>query len=239
MKIRNAPIAAIAVLTLALQASAASAQPAAAAAAAAPVQVIPGLCAFSNTRVAVGSKVGKYVMGRVDTIAQQTNAELNGVRTTLQTDAQAVDGQRATLPQDQYETKQLELRQRADALQRLIQQRQREVELTENKALERISKEVEPLINVARQERNCSIILDADAVIMVHQSMDLTDSVVQKLDAKITEFAFDRERMENQQQAQGAPAGAGVAPRPATAAPRPAAAPATPAGPARRPSGSR
>ena len=238
MKIRNAPIAAIAVLTLALQASGAAAQPAAAAAAAGPPPpVIPGLCAFSNTRTTISSKVGKYVMGRVDTIAQQTNAELNGVRTTLQADAQAIDGQRATLPADQYETKQLELRQRADALQRLIQQRQREVELTENKALERISKEVEPLINVARQERNCSIILDADAVIMVHQSMDLTDSVVQKLDAKITEFAFDRERMENQQ-AQGAPGGpAGpTAARPASVAPRPAAGPAAPA---RKPSGTK
>lgn len=205
----QATIAASAALVLALaQAAPSFAQtPAAPPAPTILGPAIPGLCAFSETRAISGSKVGQYYIKRMDTIAQQTNAELTGQRTSIENDAKAVDAQRASLSREQLEQKQLEFQQRGAALQRLSQQRQQEVRLTDAKALDRIGKEMEPLVELAQRERNCSVILNADALFGISTQMDLTPSVVQKLDAKITEFAFDRERLDQQlQQGAAAPA---------------------------------
>lgn len=219
MKIRNAHVT-MAILAVALApASAALAQ---APAAGAQPPAIPGVCALSQTRAVAQSKVGQFVMKRLDTIGQQTNAELNGVKTGIDNDAKTIDSQRASLTREQLEQKALELQQRGNSLQRLAAQRQRELQLTEGKALDRIGNEMRPVLDLTRQERNCSVVLDADSALFVSPAMDITPAVIQKLDAKITEFAFDRERLDQQL----AQPNQGAAATPAATAARPAAQPA-------------
>jgi outer membrane protein len=226
MKIRNANLAASAAIALALGlATAASAQqPAAPAARTLPPQpALPGVCAFSHDGAIVGSKLGAYIQGRLKTIGDQTDAELQSTGTSLQNDVNALEGQRASLPQTQLEQKALEIRQRNDAFQRLQQVRQREMQITVGKAMQRFDAEVGPLVEATIGERACSVVFDGDALVWVSPTMDITPAVVQKLDGKVTEFAIDRERLDQQlANAPGAAAPAAPA-RPATTQPaRPA-----------------
>lgn len=230
MKIRNVQLAAGAAfaLTFAVATAALAQQPAAPAAPATPPPpALPGICAFSHDGSVAGSKLGQYIRQRMDTITKQTQAELQTTGEALNNDARTTDAARATLSQEAFEQKALDIRQRGDAFQRLQQVREREVQATAGKALQRFDTEANPLFEMAVRERNCSIVLDSDTAYFVSPTMDITGGVIQKLDAKITEFAFDRERMDQQQaaggQAPSAPARPAVAPvRPATGTPRPA-----------------
>jgi Skp family chaperone for outer membrane proteins len=179
-------------------------KPAAAAAPAPPVITanVPGVCVLSREGLVGASTVGKYVQTRMTQLSNQVNAELTGEQTSLQADAKALDGKKATLQAEQYQQQGVALQKRAQALQEKAQQRDRELQATEQKAVARVLQEASPLVGDAVKTKACGIVLDANSVLAGNPSMDLTPSVVQALNAKITQFDFDRERLEGQ-----APAG--------------------------------
>jgi Skp family chaperone for outer membrane proteins len=199
----------------------AQAAPAAAAPAVTHGPPLTGVCIFSFENAIGASKVGQYVDGRMKQILAQTQAELSGEKNQIDNDAKALDGQRASLDQTTFEQRGSALQIRASALQRKAQLRDREVQATEQKAVQRISQELEPYIRQAYQAKACSILLQRNSVIIGNPAMDLTQQVVVGIDGKITQFAFDRERLD-QPGVASAPGGAppivqtpGPAPRPA------------------------
>jgi outer membrane protein len=176
---------------------------------------VPGLCVISVEAAIGNSTVGKYVQTRLQQLLQQTNAELNGEKTGIDNDAKALEGQRATLDQNTLEQRAAALQVRANALQRKAQQREREIQVTEQKAFGRVGEEMEPLIRTAYQQKQCSILINRNSVVLVNPASDLTPQVVTALNAKITQFAFDRERLDQAAQ----PAAAARPAAPAAAAP--------------------
>lgn len=157
---------------------------------------IPGVCIYSGDRAILSSTVGKFVLTRIQTIEAQANAELTAEKNAIVAEGKTLEGQRATLPQEQLEQKALQLNQRGQALQRKAQQRGREIEATQQKALSRVNDELQPIVRDVFQQRACSLLLDANAVMLGNPAMDITDAAVVKLNAKITQFAFERERLE-------------------------------------------
>lgn len=202
-----------AVSTLALSSSALAQAAAAAAPALSQGPAINGMCILSVEGVIGGSTVGKYVSTRMQQIGAQVQAELTSEKTSLDNDAKSLDSRRASLDQNSFEQQAAALQVRLNALQRKAQQRDREMQATEQKALARVGDEMEPMIKQAYQQKNCSVLLQRSAVVLASPAMDITPQVTTALNAKITQFAFDRERLD-----QPAPT--------AAAAPRPAAAPA-------------
>ena len=174
----------------------------AAAAPAAPAMThgpaIPGVCVVSIENAIGASTVGKYVDSRIQQIVAQVNAELTGEKTAIDNDAKALDARRATLDQNALEQQAAALQVRANALQRKAQLRDREVQATEQKAVGRIGQEMEPLIRQVYQQRQCSLLLQRTAVVIANPAMDITPQVITALNAKITQFTFDRERLDQQ-----------------------------------------
>lgn len=184
---------------------------------------IPGLCIVDLDQVVATSTVGKYVQTRLQQIQAQANAEVNGENAQLNSDAKALDAQRATLDQTTFEQRGTAIQVRANALQRKVQQRERELQMTEQKALGRVVQESEQPVRQAYQQKGCSMLVQHSAVLGVffNPAMDITPQVVAGLNAKIQQFAFDREHLD-----QPSPAAVGGAPpivqTPAPATPRPA-----------------
>lgn len=168
---------------------------------------IPGMCIISVEGAIGASTVGKYVDTRLGQIAAQVNAELNAEKTSIDNDAKALDAQRGTLDQSALEQRASALQIRANALQRKAQLRDREVQATEQKALARVGNEMEPMIRQAYQAKGCSVLLQRQAVVIGNPAMDITQSVVTALNAKLTQFPFDREHLDQGQAAAG-PGGA-------------------------------
>ena len=202
-------------VALALTSAPAFAQAPAPATTAAPAvthgAAVPGMCVISVEAAIGNSTVGKYVQTRLQQLLAQTNAELNAEKTSIDNDARALEGQRATLDQNTLEQRAAALQVRANALQRKAQQREREIQVTEQKAFGRVGEEMEPLIRTAYQQKTCSVLFNRNGIVLVNPASDLTPQVVTALNAKITQFAFDRERLDQ--------AVAPAAARPAAAAP--------------------
>jgi Skp family chaperone for outer membrane proteins len=201
--------AAAAALTAGSSAVAQTARPAAPAAAPAQPAVnhgppIPNMCIISIENAIGASTVGRYVDTRMQQIVAQTNAELTGEKNAIDADAKALEARRATLDQSTLEQQASALQVRANALQRKAQLRDREVSATEQKAVGRIGQEMEPLIRQVYQSRGCSVLLQRTAVVIANPAMDITPSVITALNGKITQFAFDRERLDQPQAATGA-----------------------------------
>ena len=186
----------------------APARPAAAAPAPAAVQPpvftgnAPGVCILSREGLVGASTVGKYVQTRLGQLTSQANAEVTGDQTSLQNDAKAFDAKKATLAAPAQQQQQEALQQRLQALQQKAQQRDREIQATEQKAIQRILAEASPLVNDQVKAKGCGVLLDSDAILGANPSMDLTPAVITALNAKITQFEFDRERLDAQQAAQ-------------------------------------
>ena len=157
---------------------------------------LPGVCVMSIQGVISGSTVGKYVQTRMQQILAQVEAELKAEEAALQRDGQALEAQKATLDQGAFETRAANLQVRLNAYQRKSQLRDRELERTQQKALGRVGQEMEPIMRQVYQQRQCSVLLRAESVLVANPAMDLSPSIMTALNAKITQFAFERERLD-------------------------------------------
>ena len=191
----------IAVSTAALCVANAGAAFAQAAAPAAPPPIaqgpsIPGLCILSQDGVFAASTVGKYVQTRLNQIGTQVQSELTAEQTAIATEAKAVDAAKASLDQTAYDQKASAVQIRANAFQRKAQLREREMQATQQKAISRVGQELEPVIRAAYQQAHCSVLFQRDAIVIASPAMDITPAVITGVNAKITQFAFDRERLD-------------------------------------------
>lgn len=195
MTIKNL-VAATCVAALSLTASSQAFAQAAAGPAITHGPAIPGVCVMSIEGVISGSTVGKYVQTRLQQIATQVGAELKAEETAIQNDAKTLDGQKATLDQGTFEQRAAALQVRANAYQRKSQLRERELQATQQKALGRVGQELDPIIRQVYQQRQCSLLLQRDALVIANPAMDISPTMTTALNAKITQFAFDRERLD-------------------------------------------
>jgi outer membrane protein len=168
---------------------------------------VAGVCVFSLDRTISDSTVGKAFVARMQQLQAQAEAELTPERTQLQTDANALQGQRASLAPEAFQQRADALNQRINAYQQKEGLRSQELEATQQKNLQRIAAEVNPLLATTYNARRCAVIFNADALINVNPQMDISDDVVKALNAKMTTISFDRERLD-QQAAAAAPAAA-------------------------------
>jgi Skp family chaperone for outer membrane proteins len=157
---------------------------------------IPGMCVLSNDYVIGASVVGKFVGARLGQLKSQVEAELNGAATALQTDGKALDAQRSTLTPEQFDQRGAALQVREREIQRTVQLRNAELQATQEKAIGRIVQEERPIIQQTITERNCSILISGQAAMAASSSMDVTPLVIQRLDAKLQQFQFDREHID-------------------------------------------
>lgn len=158
---------------------------------------IPGVCVFSVNQTIGASTVGQYIHTRLEQIVVQVKAELNPEDTAIATEVKALEAQRASLDATAYQTRGQALQGRINALREKADLRQREVKATEDKALNRVAQELEPIAQSLYQSHHCSILLDRGSVMMANNEMDLTSGAVAALNAKIQQFPFDREHLDS------------------------------------------
>jgi outer membrane protein len=161
-----------------------------------------GVCVLSREGLLAGSTVGKYVQTRIGQLNNQVQAELSGEGNSIQTAAKDLETKKATLAQAAYQQQGQALQQRVNALQEKAQQRDRELQATEQKAVQKILQEATPLVAAQAQSKNCGVLLDGGAVLAVNTAMDLTPGVITALNGKLTQFDFDREHLDAQPAAQ-------------------------------------
>lgn len=202
MKITYALLTAAAALSVASGALAQAARPAGQAAAPAqtplpsrPGPTIAGICVVDNEGALLASQVGAAYRTRMNALSQQVTAELQPEQTAIQAEVTAIQALAQGAPRT---TRENALRTRAQNFQNRVALRNRELEATQARQLQRLSNEIRPVLDQVYTARNCSIILDRAAVVAVSPAMDITAAVTQGLNGRITTVTFDRERLDQQ-----------------------------------------
>jgi outer membrane protein len=186
-------------LLLAAIANMASAQTKAAAAAPPPIvqgPAIPGLCVLSVQEAIGNSTVGQYANTRLQQIVAQVRAELSPEDTALATDTKAFETARPTLDAATLQSRGQALQARMDGLRQKADLRSREIEATRRKAFDRMAQELNPIAIQLYQQHRCSVLIDKGSTMVANPEMDLTAQAVTALNAKITQFPFDREHLD-------------------------------------------
>lgn len=157
---------------------------------------IPGVCLLSVNQAIAQSTVGGYVRTRLDQIVTQVRAELSPEETAINNDGKALDASKATLDQATLQSRAAALQTRYGAFQQKADLRQREVKATQDKALNRIAQELEPIAQQLYQQHRCSVLIDKGSVMLANPEMDLTPAAITALNGKIQQFPFDREHLD-------------------------------------------
>jgi outer membrane protein len=158
--------------------------------------VIPGVCILAVDRAIAQSTVGQYVRTRLQQLAQVVSAELQPEDASLSTDAKAFQAKEATLDATSRQTQGQALQARATAFQQKYELRQREMQATQEKAINRVAQELDPIAQQIYQQRRCSMLINRQGILLANPDMDITQLAITALNAKIQQFSFDREHLD-------------------------------------------
>lgn len=178
-------IGAFALASLAAGSAAAQAQ-----APANPGPVIPGVCVFHNDRMLAQSTAGQALQAGMQRLVTEVQGELAPYGATLQTEAQRLQqGGQAADPDGSAARA---WQQRAQEAQQLEQTRQQELQYTQQMQIRAIGQAADPILVAVYQERGCGLLLDRSAVYISNPAMDVTDLVIQRLNASLPSISFNR-----------------------------------------------
>jgi Skp family chaperone for outer membrane proteins len=157
-----------------------------------PGPVIPGVCVFHNERLLAQSSVGQSVQTGMRTLSQQVSGELEPYAQSIQAEITALEQGRGTIPEQEFAQRSQALQQRIAEARQLEAQRQQELEYTLNMQLRAIAQATDPILVAVYQERGCGLLLSREAVIEMNPAMDITDVVIQRLNAALPSLSFSR-----------------------------------------------
>jgi Skp family chaperone for outer membrane proteins len=155
--------------------------------------VIPGLCLLSRQAVLSNAKVAQAATARLRVLTEEAQREIDTERKPIEADIQAFNAEQGKLTPDQRQARQSALQSRLGPVEAKARQRGAEIDATRDKALERISVELQPVVAQVYTQRKCGLLVDRNSVIGGNMANDLTQAVTQALDAKISTITFNRE----------------------------------------------
>lgn len=175
---------------------------------------IAGLCLYSPQQVLATSTAGQSVDAGLQRLAQEVSAELQPYATDLeqrQTALNAAAGQlNGAQPSAALQQQAAEGQQRAQEFANLRSQRTNELAYTREMQIEAIGAAVTPIVQAVYQERGCSVLMSRSAALIFNPQMDLTETVLQRLNQALPSLSFNRmtvppevlARLQQQQQQQ-------------------------------------
>ncbi|RZI99966.1 MAG: OmpH family outer membrane protein [Brevundimonas sp.] len=158
-----------------------------------PGPVIPGICAYSSSILLARSTAGQSVRVRLQALEQEVQGELAPYQQQIQTEDQAISAAGAALAEPQRSQRIQALQQRAQEYQQLAQSRTADLRYTLNQQLEAIENAAGPIATAVYQERGCGVLLNADqGVNYINPAMDITATVLERLNAQLPSLTFNR-----------------------------------------------
>ena len=157
-----------------------------------PGPVLPGVCSFSGERVLTASAAGQALQSRMVQLYQEVQGELQPYVTSIESEAQQLQQSAASLSEADRNSRVQALQTRDRELQQLQQTRANELRYTQTVQAQTIDTTARPIVIAVYEERGCGILISADAVAYINPAMDITDTVIQRLNAQLPSLSFNR-----------------------------------------------
>lgn len=193
IRLAGAPLRMFAALVLAATASAA---------ASAQILVV------DQERALNESAVGRHIAAQLERIGTEMTAEIQPLQAAVRSESEALNTETSAMTEEA-------IRQRPDLIQRVQQFqedmrnleiqgriRQQELSATEQAALQPVIPILQEIMQAVMTERNGVILLDQSVTVITSNSIDITDVVIERLNARITTTPVNRVRAPQRNQNQ-------------------------------------
>ena len=172
-------ITAFAAATLAASAASAQTQPANSG------PVIPGVCALNLEGVLASSVPGQAMSARMRELRQEVEGEVGPYYQAVQTGLTALQQGAAAMTPEQRDAQTAQLKQRYDEAQQLEEARSNELGYTGQEQLKVLAVAARPIIAAVYAERGCGILLNTTNIIEMNPAMDISEAVLQRVNAEV------------------------------------------------------
>jgi len=155
-------------------------------------------------RVIRESSVGKHIAAQVESIGKSMESELKASATPIQSERDRLMNELKSMDAAALKSRP-DLQKRAQDLMAKGQKtqveaayKQRELQVTEAKAMKQVNEKLAKILEAVVAERNADVILDRSLVIYGGKSTDITDTVISRLNSQMRTVSVVRERLPRQ-----------------------------------------
>jgi len=156
---------------------------------------------MNEQRILSESQVGQHIAGRIEQISQEVSAELAPMRESVQQESEALNTETSSLTQEAIQQRP-DLVQRYQALQGQAQQfeqvrqlRQRELQATQQRAMQPVMQALETILQQIVNERGAQVLLDRSQVVYASDAIDISATAIDRLNQRMTTTPVNRVRL--------------------------------------------
>jgi len=135
--------------------------------------------------ILIDAKAVKNIRDQITKFGTQFEEEIEKERNGIRTANQELARQRTILSPEAFAEKRRKFEQRVVEVQRLVQQRQRELDISRNEAMIVVNKAYTGIVSKIANERNLAVILRKNQTAYAVTSLDITKEVLSRLDKKM------------------------------------------------------
>lgn len=161
---------------------------------------------MNEERIIAESTVGQHIATRLQAMGQEVQGELQPLQTQIQQENEALSAETASLSQEAIQQRP-DLIQRIQTLQGQMQQfertreiRTRELVASERAAMQPVLQTLQEVLREIVDERGGSILVDRSAVVFADETVDISQTAIERLNSRITTTPVNWVRMPQQQQ---------------------------------------
>lgn len=155
---------------------------------------------MNEDRILRESQVGQYIAGQIETISNEVQAELEAASAPLEAESERLNAETSALSQEALQQRpdliqQLQqLQQQAQQFEQLRRLRGQELVATERQAMQPVLETLQTVLQEVVDERNAAVLLDRSQVVYARSSIDVSDSVIERLNQRIQTATVTRVR---------------------------------------------
>jgi outer membrane protein len=173
---------------------------------AAPASAQTNVLIMNEERIVAESQVGQHIATRMQAIRAEMDAELQALLTPIQEESDRLNAETASLTPEAIQARP-DLMQRIQTLNAQAQQaealRQRlaqELQATQRQAMRPVLEALQAVLQEVVAERGAQILIDRSAVVYADPSIDVSDSVIERLNQRLPTTAVNRVRLPQSEQ---------------------------------------
>jgi len=152
-------------------------------------------------RVIRDSSVGKHIAAQIKSIGASMESELKASASPIESERDRLMNELKSMDQAALKSRP-DLQKRAQDLMAKGQKtqveaayKQRELQVTEAKAMKQVNEKLAKILEAVVAERNADVILDRSLVIYGGKSTDIADTVISRLNSQMRTVSVVRERL--------------------------------------------
>lgn len=176
-------LAAVPAKLMAQEAAPAAADPTAGAPLRAPVMMIVDV-----QKLLRESNAAKSIQGQIGALRSNFQKEIADEEKSLSEQEKALSRKRTSLSAEAFTAERRKFEQSFASAQRKVQMHKRQLDIGLSKALVELRSNIVTVVREIAKERNADLVLNDQQVIIVNSSLDVTDEVMRRLNAKISDI---------------------------------------------------